>query len=573
MLRAAPAENKAPNKHPSDSDDSVHHVMSSTTLPAAATTTPDRRAGLLLLRRDGSGRNGSLKNLFSKSAEFFVPNHKNKRRNNNHKSNRHRRHQHKNHSESFSERTQSTLSMSLTSSRGAEEWRTSSMARLQRSAILNELLPLEEALNSMEINTEPERPPVSELCGTEEVEVSGRVEEDEVPVVEESQEVGPIIPFSAEYLLQKHSEHEDELAYMRFEFMEIAPACEAAQRLNKPVLAFFTELPGDEEVGQQIFSHPLLVEAMRTLCVPVLCIENDRENPVRRTAAGRRCRCSMRFLDPDTSKSLIEDSLWGDSLTLERVIYSIIKALEKLGNYVPKYLLLLHQGIATSAKSGEQVFVIGTRQPTRGEVEFASLPGVLGAKSAFLHRQRVCVITYDPKQICYSKLLRHALQQDSLCDIVYYGSNEERLAAQIELKRSSSSTPSSSCPLVILSLPEGEFRSDMASKQALRKTGMRYVPLTGMQSMKANQLIHQGQFDKAMHILSPWQGQILMRAMRGASSNNTIYDLIDVPILLAWQSVCEQKHPNVILLESRPAVASPEEEMACESDSEAGFKL
>jgi hypothetical protein len=45
-----------------------------------------------------------------------------------------------------------------------------------------------------------------------------------------------------------------------------------------------------------------------------------------------------------------------------------------------------------------------------------------------------------------------------------------------------------------------------------------------------------------MHLLSPHQGQMLMQAMR-AASEGTLFELIDVPILSAWRSVCEQEHP------------------------------
>ena len=65
----------------------------------------------------------------------------------------------------------------------------------------------------------------------------------------------------------------------------------------------------------------------------------------------------------------------------------------------------------------------------------------------------------------------------------------------------------------------------------------------------ANRLIHQGRFDEAMRILSPWQGQILMKAMHSAAS---FHDVTNLSIEVAWRSVCLQKEPSLLLLQDQP---------------------
>lgn len=438
-------------------------------------------------------------------------------------------------SQSFSERTQSTLSLSLTS-RGNDDFslrfsaRTSSSAcRFAKSDILKEMV-FEDLIEN------------SEECRAED---SGDLHADSqtdapATVIDAPKELSVSIDSTPKYILHKNDN--SALGYLQFPYRDIPSASEFALSLSKPLFVLYSETPGDEDVGVEIFSHPLVVEAIQTDFVPVLCEQAvTPETPVRRTASGRRCRATVDILEASSLESLIDESLFGDNLTRKSVSNAIMKTLQRRGKPVPKYLEILHQGETTMGVE-PRTFAIGTRDPTRGEVEFASLEGVLAVQSAVVNRHGACLVTYDPRCVSFSFLLRTALQQ-SLCDSVYCKGNEERVASQVEFARFSGSN------LVILPFPEesGAIQDDLKSKEALRKTPMRFVPLTPVQSGLANQLIHQGRFNEATHLLSPFQGQILMRAMRIAASRDGFFDVVNVPIELAWQSVSQQKHPSLVL--------------------------
>lgn len=474
-------------------------------------------------------------------------------------------------SKAFSEGTRSTLSLSMASKRSdlslsmASNFRASEFSHYRRSEIIRNI-PIEESEHS---TTEEDHEVVArapaidesdeEVCkGTppaddyradeaavanEEVVCSlpsdndGADEVARTSLAQEEPLVNPPTidyepPRAPGYILEKQDLAE--LGYLEFPFSDISEACTVAESTGKPIFAFHTTLPGDEDVGEEIFSHPVIVEAIQTLFVPVLCIEEvTADTPVRRSSSGRRCRASVLIMEATSLELLIDDPLVGDTLTKEDVLGAMVKALEKLGNCVPKYLQVLQKG---EISCEEKRLVVGTGDPARAEIEFVTLEGVVAVSSNLWTQQRVVVVNYDPRRITFSMLVRHAVQH-SLCDTVYHLVNEERIAAQIESSRLRS-------PPALLPLQGGYFDRDIFSKHALRKTSFRFVPLTRLQSALANRLVQTGRFNEAMHLLSPFQGQMLMQAMRSGPSEKRYFEVVDVPILVAWKSFCEQKHPS-----------------------------
>lgn len=407
-------------------------------------------------------------------------------------------------SKTFSDRTQSTLSMSLTS-RGGEDvlYRASGrshLSQLRKSEILKELS------DELEEDESDDEAPVEE-------------------VVRPPPTVG-----EAPYILKKHEYAS--LGYMQFHSTSLLEAREIARDKGKPLFVVHTELPGDEDVCQEIFSHPLVVEAARSLFVTVLCIEEAASDaPVIRASSGRRCRATVRLLAATWLQEEVLPALRGDTLTRKCVVNAMIQTLEGSKKPVPKYLQIMPRGECATTGGARAVF--GTHDLGRAEIEFSSLDGVVATKAAILNCHGVIAVEFDPRRCTYSRLVRHAVQE-GLCNIIFFQGNKERIAVQVELSRVSASP-------VVLPL-QGDLEKDHQSKQALRGTAMRFVPESGLQASWANRLIHEGRFNEAMHLLSPHQGQMLMQAMR-AASEGTLFELIDVPILSAWRSVCEQEHP------------------------------
>lgn len=352
------------------------------------------------------------------------------------------------------------------------------------------------------------------------------------------------------YVLEPH-EHE-ELGCLRFAFNSLASATASASNnaSNKPILMIEAEIPGDRQAGYDIFSHPLIVEAATSLFTTVLPPEVSWNQP-ERTARLKSCRTWVYFLSSqDTSVNLVPP-VRGDDLTLGCTVKAMVRALQASNaTIVPNYLLLLLEESAAD----QSVAVLGTTNPAVAEVELAGLEGVTATQAGAIDRHKIVKVHYDTSRLGYCSLIRYALQKH-VVDMIYFDSNEQKQAAQVEIAR----VQRDDCKLFPFART---MQLDYDPKPALRRTPLRYVPLTNLQATRANRVVSQGAFDQAMHLLSPQQGLILMQAMRNPKA---LHEVVDVPILVAWQSVCTQKHPKHILENqertSEEVVQNPDEEV------------
>ena len=90
-------------------------------------------------------------------------------------------------------------------------------------------------------------------------------------------------------------------------------------------------------------------------------------------------------------------------------------------------------------------------------------------------------------------------------------------------------------PMFVKLDEDDEFMAVYDTKAALRKTEMRYIPLTELQATRANRLIHNGCFNEATHLLSPRQGKILMKAYTNVSKRTI--ETVNMPIHEAWKGI------------------------------------
>jgi hypothetical protein len=341
----------------------------------------------------------------------------------------------------------------------------------------------------------------------------------------------------------------EELGYMDFEYDSLAEALEVGAETKKPIFSFQAVLPGDIATGRDIFSHPLIVEAAESLFVTHRST-TEKALPMARAPSGRICSTRVYLLDPDTGHELVP-LISGDSLTKTGLISAMIQALEARSGKVPKYLQLLLQeetgyvdlhkiGDETTTRPRNYHAVFAMQDSALAEAEFGGLDGVLATRVGAIDRQKVVEVTYDSKELSYSELVRHALKK-MFADVVYYQSNEERVAAVIEVTR----VNSIKAQVRQFHQVTTTIKRQYDPKHALRATPMRFVPLTDLQATRANSLIHFGKFNQASHMLSPWQGVILMRAMR-VCELKAFHEVVDVPILIAWMSICNNEHPKLI---------------------------
>lgn len=378
--------------------------------------------------------------------------------------------------------------------------------------------------------------------------------------------------FSAPYQLIKHA-YFAELGYMQFTCANMDQAQQDALAKKHPILAIEVRIPGDADAGRDIFRHPLIVEAARTLFTPVVRIVSAEDDAhqitkaklIERAPSGKLCRTKVVFLNPH-SGTFLTDALFGDGLTRVAVVQAMCHALATYSNTsVPQYLALVCEEEVgrvdvmrhphAPARKRDCTAYFGVEDAAKSEVQFAALDGVLGTKPGFWQGRRVVQVTYDARKVCFSSLVRHALHADLLDNqgIVFYKTNDQKRSAQVELARIATEAT-----IELKEFEDGQVKADYDPKHALRKTPLRFVPLTDIQSTRANRLVHLGRFNEAMHLLSPQQGVILMQAMRtNGGSNKLFHEVTDRPILPAWLSVMEHRHCPSKVGEGDEDVAPP----------------
>jgi hypothetical protein len=152
---------------------------------------------------------------------------------------------------------------------------------------------------------------------------------------------------------------------------------------------------------------------------------------------------------------------------------------------------------------------------------------------------------YNFKETCYSSLVRQMITTLSSRQIVVYcQSIDERMAARVEIsKLSGVGTYNRQIAIVQVSKSTVfEPLIDNSRFTAIRQTPLRYVPMTEYQASKSNQLIVDGQYEKATELLSPRQIEILAVAMSNGFKDN--FDVVGYSILDGWISAMDKKPPH-----------------------------
>jgi hypothetical protein len=339
---------------------------------------------------------------------------------------------------------------------------------------------------------------------------------------------------------------EKELGTIQYHFADMEKAKEEARQFEMPLLRFDIEVPGDSRIGEQVLSHPLIAEAAELLFVSVVPEEFriHRENAGKRNPNLPRNATAISVLEPSTGSEI--GRVGGDDLCVADVAQLMIKGLKATDKPVPAYLSLLHE-----EESGHRMVHCGPSLLPRNrlaifavkccrvaEVEFAGLQGVLSTRAGICNRHALVQVTYDSSKLSYCTLVRFAIANE-LAKAVYYQSNDEHIASQVEVQR-----VAAYWNIYIIRWTGASFLPSVDPKHYLRTTLLKYVPLTGLQALRANRLIQEGAFHEAVRLLSPRQGMLLMQAMKCASPCRPEY--VDIPFVDAWKSVTSTstKRPN-----------------------------
>ncbi len=177
-----------------------------------------------------------------------------------------------------------------------------------------------------------------------------------------------------------------------------------ARQTGKPLLVLFQEIPGCQtckNFGRQSLSHPLAVEAMEDLFVPVLVYNNRKgedELLLKRFSEPAWNNPVVRYLDGDGQDLIArKEGVWTVAGTAQRMI----AALKANDRKVPDYLLML--AAETDSKTETATFAMHCYW--EGEGLLGSVKGVTSTRSAWRDGLEVVDVEFDPTIVDYTELV------------------------------------------------------------------------------------------------------------------------------------------------------------------------
>jgi len=268
-------------------------------------------------------------------------------------------------------------------------------------------------------------------------------------------------------------------------------AAAKAKEQNKPLLVLFQEVPGcstSSGYGKNVLSHPLIVEAIDTLFVPV-AIYNNHD--------GADERVLESFGEPSWNNPVVRimtadrkelvSRLSGD-YTKAGLVNAMISALENNNKTVPPYLSLLAQEVNVRSGSRERA-VFAMHCFWVGEGKLANVKGVISTKPGFMGGHEVVELEFNPDIVSYGELVKKARSNNVASHVFAENSAQSDVARDIMGEGSVS--------------PRAGFRADNRPKYYLSGTLYRYVPMINLQIARVNAAL--GSLQSPDSFLSPGQ--------------------------------------------------------------------
>ena len=217
---------------------------------------------------------------------------------------------------------------------------------------------------------------------------------------------------------------------------DLPTALQISNRTKKPVFLLFQEVPGCATCsifGQEILSHPLVVEAIEDLFVPVFIYNNkggtDREVLDKYREPSWNFPV-VRYLRSDGSDLIPrKDRIWKINETVARMI----QALEEAGKEVPNYLLVLAQQYPEEELL--ETAILAMHCYWEGEAKLGSINGVIQTRAGWIANSEVVEILFNKREIGYGELLVHAKKMNC-ANRVFAKNNEQFKIAKNEFNQS-----------------------------------------------------------------------------------------------------------------------------------------
>jgi len=257
-----------------------------------------------------------------------------------------------------------------------------------------------------------------------------------------------------------------------------------------PVFMFFQEVPGCHtctKFGNQVMSHPLIVEAIETHFVPLVIYNNK---------GGDDAKVLKKYNEPSWNNPVVRiiNSKGKDIVKRHSGAYNPVEVVSTIQNALlasnqitPTYLQLLQEELSDNTEEA----VLSMYCFWTGEREIGSMRGVKSTQAGYMNGTEVVKVRYNPTEISYDELINKSSEK-KCADRVYTDKKDEKKIAK---KRNISTQGINT------------YRVDHEDKYYLSQPDFQNIPMLASQATKANVLI--GQRQNPADILSPRQLAIL----------------------------------------------------------------
>ena len=278
-------------------------------------------------------------------------------------------------------------------------------------------------------------------------------------------------------------------------------ALKLASKEDKQVLILFQEVPGCmtcRNYGHNVLTHPLMVEAIENLFVP-LAIYNNK--------GGKDKVVLEKYGEPSWNNPVVRivNSAGKDvvsrisgNYSVTALIASMQQALKSRKGNIPIYLDLTQQEMTAKKNASSKTAYFSMYCFWSGEKHFGNLPGVLDTESGFIQHKEVVKVVYDSNKLSTKALNNHAIQGE---------------CRPIEDK--------------------GTYKkSTKDDKYYLQQTCYKYLPLTNLQQVKINAALGRG--ESAKKYLSPQQWEWFLAIKSGKLEKKIRFNK---PFVETWQEM------------------------------------
>lgn len=314
-------------------------------------------------------------------------------------------------------------------------------------------------------------------------------------------------------------------------------ALEESRYTDKPVLLLFQATQGAPDavaMGESVLSHPLLIEAIESLFIPVFVdvagVSPDDVQLLARYHENCHRGTVIRIVNSKGHDLAVK--LEGSRCSVGNIAKAMREALDRKTLQVPKYLKLLeeeHLALvdvpSKTVRTTARVVVVTTKATKKAEIGFAELSGVIAVECGKISGTRAVKVTYNPDVIDCKAVFLHAIFH-VFVESVYWTDMDQMVSLQSQVLKVDN-------PPSLEQLGSTPFSRGKDPKHFLRTTLLRYVPLTALQALQANLAISKNQHELLDDLLSPRQ----LAIFEAVETKRPRRETVDVAIAEAWRKL------------------------------------